>query len=265
MGFDINYINATCYSCNDGLAKTWVANGTSPYTYLWTPNGETSATISNLTPGNYGCCVTDANGCIICTTINIQPDTPQCFAYFTVAPDTSILHTYWLTNYALGVSPIHYHWIWGDSTFTASDTLPYPSHTYAVPDYYIITLQITDSTGCTSEYVSEYYLARGDNYMLHINVQPPGGFKNKESTKKNLSIYPNPVSKEMTINYYLSNASDIHINVYDLLGNKIKEIVNTNQSEGQHSILWNVSTIPQGIYLVQFIGDNKILNQKIDL
>jgi alpha-tubulin suppressor-like RCC1 family protein len=64
--------NATCSSCNDGSATVIASGGTSPYTYSWSPNSATTATVSNLLPGNYTCCVTDANGCSTCSGVTVN-------------------------------------------------------------------------------------------------------------------------------------------------------------------------------------------------
>ncbi|NQY10054.1 MAG: T9SS type A sorting domain-containing protein [Flavobacteriales bacterium] len=49
----------------DGTATVLAGGGTAPYTYNWTSAGnQTSGTITGLTPGEYCCVVTDANGCI---------------------------------------------------------------------------------------------------------------------------------------------------------------------------------------------------------
>ncbi|HAP70771.1 MAG TPA: hypothetical protein DCR04_13805, partial [Flavobacteriales bacterium] len=55
--------NVICLGGSDGELGTFVSGGTSPYDYLWNPNGETTPTISNLTVGNYTVILTDANGC----------------------------------------------------------------------------------------------------------------------------------------------------------------------------------------------------------
>ena len=51
-----------CGSTN-GQITTSVSGGSGTYTYAWTPNGETTSSISNLTAGNYSLTVTDGNGC----------------------------------------------------------------------------------------------------------------------------------------------------------------------------------------------------------
>ena len=65
-------INATCPTCSDGWAFSNANGGTSPYTYLWSPGGETTQTITGLPQGSYTLCVTDANGCISCEIFNIS-------------------------------------------------------------------------------------------------------------------------------------------------------------------------------------------------
>lgn len=53
--------DASCGS-NNGVATVEAFNGSPPYTYLW-ENGETTPSISNLTPGTYTCAVTDNINC----------------------------------------------------------------------------------------------------------------------------------------------------------------------------------------------------------
>jgi len=46
----------------NGSISLSATGGTAPYDYLWS-NGETNASISNLSEGDYSCTVTDASGC----------------------------------------------------------------------------------------------------------------------------------------------------------------------------------------------------------
>ena len=47
----------------NGTAAVRVSGGTSPYSYLWSPGGNTNDSIFGVTNGTYCCMVTDANGC----------------------------------------------------------------------------------------------------------------------------------------------------------------------------------------------------------
>jgi hypothetical protein len=53
----------------NGNATVYVATGTAPYTYSWTPGGQSSQTATALAQGTYTVCVTDADGCSYCDTV----------------------------------------------------------------------------------------------------------------------------------------------------------------------------------------------------
>jgi gliding motility-associated-like protein/uncharacterized repeat protein (TIGR01451 family) len=72
----ISQTNVLCSGSNTGTMQVAPANGVLPYTFLWS-NGETNASISNLTAGNYTVTVTDFNGCAISISSQItQPPSP---------------------------------------------------------------------------------------------------------------------------------------------------------------------------------------------
>ncbi|MBC7694237.1 MAG: gliding motility-associated C-terminal domain-containing protein [Burkholderiales bacterium] len=55
--------NVTCNGAGNGSMTTGMIGGAAPFTYSWTPGGQTSATAVNLVPGTYTCQVTDFYGC----------------------------------------------------------------------------------------------------------------------------------------------------------------------------------------------------------
>ncbi len=57
---------------NDGTATANPSGGIPPYTYLWSPGGETTQTITGLSDGVYTVTVTDANGCSATTTVTVN-------------------------------------------------------------------------------------------------------------------------------------------------------------------------------------------------
>lgn len=61
--WDTIIANAACDTCHTGLVQVNINGGTAPYNILWS-NGQTTTTISGLTPGVYASTVTDANGCV---------------------------------------------------------------------------------------------------------------------------------------------------------------------------------------------------------
>lgn len=65
-------------NCNGGTTGSAFVNvsGTAPYTYLWTPTGQTGQTASNLAAGAYSVLVTDGNGCQSTATTTLTEPTP---------------------------------------------------------------------------------------------------------------------------------------------------------------------------------------------
>jgi hypothetical protein len=55
----------------DGTASVTASGGTAPYSYLWTPSGQTGANATGLASGTYNLEVTDANGCTETTQVQV--------------------------------------------------------------------------------------------------------------------------------------------------------------------------------------------------
>ena len=82
---------------------------------------------------------------------------------------------------------------------------------------------------------------------------------NQEDVKI-IRLYPNPFTDQIQFDFYLSKKTLTKISVYDILGNKIAELMNEELNKGEHSILWNGTdniSLKPGIYFIAFnIGDN---------
>ncbi|MGV6829896.1 MAG: Ig-like domain-containing protein, partial [Flavobacteriales bacterium] len=70
---------------NDGTATAVASGGTPGYTYLWSPGGETTSTITGLAAGTYTVTVTDANGCTETATVTVNPGSCLDLTAFAVA------------------------------------------------------------------------------------------------------------------------------------------------------------------------------------
>lgn len=51
--------------------------------------------------------------------------------------------------------------------------------------------------------------------------------------------YPNPFNPHTTISYRLQCPGMVKLTIYDILGHKIKELVNSEQSVGEYTVSWN--------------------------
>ena len=92
------------------------------------------------------------------------------------------------------------------------------------------------------------YLDEVDSTSVSIN-------RNHHTPKIfSISNYPNPFNPVTSIKYYLSRDIYVNITIYDMLGNKIKNIINQNQKSGYKSVQWNATDnqnnpVSSGVYL----------------
>ncbi len=73
--------------------------------------------------------------------------------------------------------------------------------------------------------------------------------------------FPNPFNNSTKINFTIADKSVVNLTIYDILGNKIKELVNSNYIPGKYSIYWNGdndknTSVSTGIYFIR-LNTNK--------
>ncbi|MEO0337619.1 MAG: gliding motility-associated C-terminal domain-containing protein [Bacteroidota bacterium] len=67
----------TCENPNGGRINSTILGGTPPFSFIWTPTGDTTFNIDSLSAGLYTLRITDANGCTASAEREIQaPETP---------------------------------------------------------------------------------------------------------------------------------------------------------------------------------------------
>jgi hypothetical protein len=77
--------------------------------------------------------------------------------------------------------------------------------------------------------------------------------------------YPNPFNPSVSINYQLSTINEVRASIYDTNGNPVEELLNTEMSAGIHTLTWNASGMPSGVYVVTMQAGNSVQSQKIVL
>lgn len=60
----------SCFDATDGSLSVSASGGLAPYSYSW-QNSETTQNISNLSAGNYSVTVTDNNGCVVISSVQL--------------------------------------------------------------------------------------------------------------------------------------------------------------------------------------------------
>lgn len=131
-----SFTDVTCFG--NGSATASASGGSIPYTYLWTPGGQTTTTASNLSAGTYTITATDSLDCSATNSVTIGDNgiiitlsgikNVECATYGTATATASN-----------GTAPYTYNWSDGESTSTA---------TALTAGTYTITCQ--DMTSCSN-------------------------------------------------------------------------------------------------------------------
>ncbi len=79
------------------------------------------------------------------------------------------------------------------------------------------------------------------------------------------SIYPNPFNPVTSITYGLPENAYVHLSVYNMTGTHLRFLVNTFQTAGYHTISWNASSYPSGVYLIRMESGDFTQTQKVVL
>ncbi|MDD3876445.1 MAG: HYR domain-containing protein, partial [Bacteroidales bacterium] len=93
----LNYTDANCLGTDDGSLEIEVTGGTSPYSYEWSNNFNTSS-IYNLPAGEYTVSVTDDNNCLVESNFVIVPGTVEVELILNNAfsPNSDGINDYWV-------------------------------------------------------------------------------------------------------------------------------------------------------------------------
>lgn len=68
--------------------------------------------------------------------------------------------------------------------------------------------------------------------------------------------YPNPFNPVTNIKYDLKENSFVELKIFDVLGNELATLVNQYMPAGSHTINFNASGLPSGIYIYKIIASD---------
>jgi hypothetical protein len=77
--------------------------------------------------------------------------------------------------------------------------------------------------------------------------------------------YPNPFNPSTSIQYTVSNRQFVSLKVYDILGNEVATLINSEKPAGVYEVEWNASNVPSGVYFYQLQTEGYVENKKMIL
>ncbi len=280
------------HSTSEGTIGTW----------HWNFGDGNSSSEQNPThlyeaPGTFLVCltITDDDGeCTnhVCHHVVVHhPPAGICHTAFSfLQPDPTILTFDFLDESTSEGTIGTWAWSFGDGSTSSEQN---PSHTYASPGNYVVCLFTTDDDGeCTSHichHVFVHHPPSDENNMLplHSPEAPASNFQAYRPTlqptfagqsinsviaelqegdsdlQRFIINYPNPFTTSTTLQYVLSKEANVQIELYDVTGRRLRQILMEYQSQGMHTEQIDGSGLGTGMYLIKMIAGGEIFTKQI--
>ncbi|MBI3510717.1 MAG: T9SS type A sorting domain-containing protein [Bacteroidetes bacterium] len=236
-----NSINATashtdvvCNGTCTGTAQVNVSS-TYPVTYNWMPGNITAASANSLCIGNYSCTILDTAGCSVTRTVSITEPTPLLLNLTSVDESASAACDGSANANASGGNAL-YSFFWSPIGSTLQNVTNLCAGTY--------TCCVTDFSGCTT--------------CTTVIVGTMNGI-NTNAGEMSVNIFPDPANENIQISISLSSVSDVHIEIFDVLGEKVDAIDLGNAGSANY----NSSALVDGIYFFRISSGKEVITKRL--
>lgn len=79
-----------------------------------------------------------------------------------------------------------------------------------------------------------------------------------------INIYPNPSKDYFTFEFIINKKTNVNLTIYNLMGQVVEKIIDKkDHSIGLHNVIFNLTNLPEGIYIYKFDTDLKSYEGRI--
>ena len=131
-----------------------------------------------------------------------------------------------------------------------------------------INLEIWRQSDNTIEVISIDNWVEGSDIYVSNGIAVAGNARFNSTLDMGYELYsnfPNPFDLQTTISFFVPDYGNVKIAVYDLVGNMVKELTNTNFEPGMYDLQFESGNLAQGAYFVKMQAGGTILTKKIDI
>jgi hypothetical protein len=141
--------------------------------------------------------------------------------------------------------PITYDWDFGDGNTGSGPT---PTHAYALPGLYTVTLVVND--GDVNSLPDETLATVSGGAAIE---EPPAG---APLATRLHGAYPNPFAETAAIRYDLATSGHVSLRIYDLKGRLVQVLADGIEQAGSHRSIWDGASdtgqrLPAGVYFAR--------------
>lgn len=159
--------------------------------------------------------------------------------------------------------------------FPNSDTLDFKADTLILRDMWTDCLdfgqsfeyKITTQDGLIEYKYNEFnFFGPPESQIFRkTNVTSINDVVNKVPTHELYTNYPNPFNPRTTIKYHVATSGIVRIEIFDLSGRKVKNLINEFKTPGTYQELFNSQGLSSGVYIYSLKIGNYIKSKKMIL
>jgi len=75
--------------------------------------------------------------------------------------------------------------------------------------------------------------------------------------------YPNPFNATTVIPFRIDKAADVKLTVYDMVGNKVRTLINENMDKGSYNINFDATGLATGVYIYRLEANGLMFSKKM--
>jgi hypothetical protein len=98
-----------------------------------------------------------------------------------------------------------------------------------------------------------------------ITNKPVAVEEEKQSVFSVDAAYPNPANPTTTITFTLAKAGHVTVDIFNVAGQKVDTILDEEASAEKHSVVWNGSEFPAGVYFYSVTSGSQMKTMKVTL
>ena len=111
------------------------------------------------------------------------------------------------------------------------------------------------------------YLVSYQGKLLRLSYGEPSNVASDDHSRSIADVmdqnYPNPLQGSTRISYSLSQPGQVRLDVFDLLGRKIRTLVDERQGPGRYSVQFDAASLPAGVYVYRIQTNAYSLSKKM--
>lgn len=77
--------------------------------------------------------------------------------------------------------------------------------------------------------------------------------------------YPNPFNPATAISYQLPTASDVRLEVFDMIGRRVAVLIDGPVQAGRHTVQFDASSLSSGVYIYRLTAGDRVFSRKLTL